>query len=314
MAHLAEELSLTDAFPCLRTYMPQDSMFSYSTAPNVHRGQRKLLLSEVEFLTQVHDSRILSTRCDGSAPPPPLPRFVCVYAGAYPCTHLEHLLQMYPNVNWILIDPRFINDKKHHWDRNRVAIYAHKFDDATAQAISEWASGRKPHHAILPSLQGLNGTDKVGFENLLFLSDIRSDAYNEISIALDMACQQRWFRGLYASAGLLKFRLPYCDADWNARYQEHHGVVPYLDGTIYLPIWGRPSTSECRLHVKRGCGIKNYDVRQHEERMAGFESLDRQKPYVFNGDLFSSWDEAAEKSVMAAYLKCMKQYGYTVKL
>jgi hypothetical protein len=311
-----EELRLGETFPSSREYMPQDSMFSYGTARNIHHGQIKLMLSEIEFLTQIHVSRHIKG-IDGTYPP--LPRLVCVYIGACPCQHLDKILKMFPNVSWILVDPRFGNAKfrwtQSHWDKKQVVVYPKLFDDSTAQAISEWSSGRKPNHVILPLLQGLDADQNdVGFENLLFISDIRSDAFDEHSIAMDMEYQSKWFKSLYASAGLLKFRLPYCNAKWYAEYQKHGGVYKYLDGIIFLPIWGCKSTSECRLHVKRGCGMKDYDVKKHEMRMAGFDANDRDKDYVFADHIYSSFDAAAEEFTMQTYLECMKQYGYTVSI
>lgn len=53
-----------------------------------HWGQRKLLLAEVEFLTQ-HAQ----------------PGITCVYAGAAPGTHIEFLAQLFPEVQFVLVDP-----------------------------------------------------------------------------------------------------------------------------------------------------------------------------------------------------------------
>jgi len=54
----------------------------------IHWGQRKLLLSEIEFLTHYSD---LST--------------LVVYAGAAPGSHITMLADMFPKHNFILYDP-----------------------------------------------------------------------------------------------------------------------------------------------------------------------------------------------------------------
>jgi hypothetical protein len=303
----SDELTINTAFPSSRIYMPQGSDLGYNTNHNVHDGQRKLLLSEIEFLTEV-----LSRRCDSSTTTHrSLPNLLCVYAGACPCTHLKKVLHMFPNVSWVLVDPRFKEGKYlTNWDKRRVAVCAHNFNDATAQEISSWVQGGgKSNSRMLPSLQGLDWDPNCGFQNLLFVSDIRSDSHNEVSIESDMENQARWFKLLHASAGLLKFRLPYCDERWYSEYLKHRGFTSYLDGTIHLPIWGPPSTSECRLHVQIGGGVKQYDVYKHEMRMAGFEADDRKRSYVFENKLYSSFDRAAEACTMHAYVRCMKDYA-----
>jgi len=307
-------------FPMACPYSKQGTPGGYSTTGNVHNGQRKLLLSEIEFLTQVLHIPILGLHSanDGKTFPP-LRRYLCVYAGACPCTHLDDLLELFPNICFVLVDPRFGSAEykryQTRWDTRRVAVCANVFDDNTAQAVAEWASGRHTHHWIHAKLKSLDlQQDEVGYDHLLFISDVRSDALDEHAIAKDMDAQQRWFRILYASAGLLKFRLPFCNDKWYKEYAQHNGVRSYLHGTIYLPIWGPPSTTECRLYVRRGCGVKNYSPKEHESIMAGFESHDRKQQYMVANRVFHSFDEAAEMSVLLAYQLCMSHYGYTARL
>jgi hypothetical protein len=55
-----------------------------------HWGQRKLLLSEIEFLTDWA----------------PLDRdSIVVYAGAAPGTHIAFLAEMFPRLSFVLVDP-----------------------------------------------------------------------------------------------------------------------------------------------------------------------------------------------------------------
>lgn len=53
-----------------------------------HWGQRKLMLSEVEFLTRFAE-----------------PNIICVYAGAAPGTHIAFLSELFPEVTFVLVDP-----------------------------------------------------------------------------------------------------------------------------------------------------------------------------------------------------------------
>ena len=132
-------------FPAPRPYMAQDAPGSYSTNSNVHDGQRKLLVSEIEFLTEVHLTRLHRYDApDGN--PPSLSHLLCVYPGSCPGKHIDRLLKMFPNVFFVLVDPRFGSKQyrayQTRWDNTRVAVCPHHFDDDTAHAIVEWTSGR----------------------------------------------------------------------------------------------------------------------------------------------------------------------------
>lgn len=284
-----------------------------STEHNEHNGQRKLLLSEVEFLTEVHLSRFYQNGVDHGTTPP-LPQLLCVYAGGCPGEHLDDILMMFPNVFFVIVDPRFSDThyKKYQnrWSKKRVAVCANHFDDGTAVAIAGWVSGRKDiDHWVHKKLNVLD-IKQVGYDDLFFISDIRSNAYDERAIARDMQAQSRWFKQLNASAGLLKFRLPFCTPEWFKRTKTTHGVYSYLDGVVFLPIYGPPSTTECRLYVRRGCKEKFYNPYIHECRMAEFETHDRQEHYSDGFQKFSSFDQVAEASVIHKYQYLMGKYGY----
>ncbi len=70
---------------------------SGSKAPNVHIGQAKLALGEFEELVKV---------VAGGAGP-----HVVIYAGSSPCTMLQVILDKFPTVNFVLIDPAPANIK-----------------------------------------------------------------------------------------------------------------------------------------------------------------------------------------------------------
>ena len=289
--------------------------YDNSTEHNRHNGQIKLLLSEVEFLTEVHLTRFYRNGvCHGTTPP--LPQFICVYAGGCPGHHIDDILNLFPNVFFVIIDPRF-NDRQYKkyqktWSAKRVAICAKHFDDGTAVAIAEWVSGRKvAHHWVHERLNTLHiKQEEVGYDNLLLISDVRTDAYNADAIDMDMQAQSRWFKQMNASAGLLKFRLPFCTKKWTETLSLHHGLYPYLDGVVFLPIYGPPSTTECRLYVRQGCKEIYYRVKDHESRMAAFETEDRKSHYTDEIQKFSSFDQAAEACVMHKYRFLMMKYGY----
>ncbi|KAJ1464920.1 hypothetical protein T484DRAFT_1596715, partial [Baffinella frigidus] len=70
---------------------------------------------------------------------------------------------------------------------------------------------------------------------------------NDNVIETEMTEQSAWFHIMEAKTGLMKFRMPYVNPAYLASKTQNY---EYMDGTVYLPIWGRRSTTECRLIVK----------------------------------------------------------------
>eukprot|EP01041_Mallomonas_annulata_P005607 gene5607-11321_t len=159
----------------------------------VHWGQRKLLLSEIEFLSKfAHDG------------------ITCVYAGAAPGTHITFLADLFPEVHFVLIDP------------------------------SDFSI--EPSSQITTRQEFMTDNIAKEFKNMrtLLISDIRSADWRimnnqqlEETIARDMQWQMDWHLHMSPIAALLKFRLPWFE-----------GITTYLDGDIYLPVWGPQTTTE----------------------------------------------------------------------
>lgn len=62
---------------------------------NYHVGQRKLLLNEIQFLSAFTDVY-------------PKNLELIIYIGAAPCEHLTYIQSLFPNKNFLLIDPNYI--------------------------------------------------------------------------------------------------------------------------------------------------------------------------------------------------------------
>ena len=60
----------------------------------IHWGQRKLLLSEIEFLTKFS-----------------VPGATVLYAGAAPGTHTLYLIELFPELKFVLVDPAPFSNK-----------------------------------------------------------------------------------------------------------------------------------------------------------------------------------------------------------
>jgi hypothetical protein len=286
-------------FPQPAQYFPQNER--RTSHRNQHFGQRKLLMSEVQLLTNVYRSI-----------PDKKTTLLVVYAGANPCDHLTVLIDAFPDVYYVLIDPAFKpNSHLKEWPVDRVAVCSECFDNRAATSVLNWRpnnnnvqTGRRHFiHNALDTLRFPDGWILDHAKNLLFVSDIRLNARNEQLIEQDMFDQEEWCRIIKPRAGLLKFRLPFVTPSFRNKYKEYNLKFPYMNGTVYLPIWGPRSTTECRLYVENSMLYEDviYDPVKHEEMMAGFNSINRPQQYTYNNIQYESFDYAAEALVWSQF-------------
>jgi|SRR5579862_1029264 len=230
-----------------------------------HWGQRKLFISELEFLSLYSK-----------------PGDLVVYAGAAPGTHTNFLSELFPNLSFFLVDPSPFIAK----ETNKIKIRQDFFTDETCKE----------------SLK-MN-------KSILFISDIRTgDPYKlsnievEKSIKNDMEMQKNWVKLLKPKASMLKFRLP-----WEA------GKTSYLDGKIFFPVWGRETTTECRLittleDLEKGEIL--YDNKKYEEQMFYFNRVTRVQyydhPFDFYEGLDHCYDCAAEIKIIHNFMRRVKK-------
>lgn len=215
----------------------------------LHWGQRKLLLSEIEFFS------IFA----------PLGAHV-IYAGSAPGTHIELLSKWFPTLKFTLVDPGKFTVK----ETERITTRQEFFTEDTAREFQ-------------PS------DPEARNDHMLFISDIRSvdslgSAPQEVEKGVwhDMEQQSNWHKILRPRASMLKFRLP-----WDASESPTPPLSPspclgsrgvfsfpfftvaatsrYLDGKVYLPIWGPQTTTESRL-VVTGFEDRDWDNKLYESR------------------------------------------------
>lgn len=201
-----------DLRSCLKTeYDPHAAQKLRNT--NKHMGQRKLLLSEIQLLTEHYAS--------GGRHPK------VVYVGAAPGTHLLLLSELFPNTQFVLYDgARFDPD----------LIGKRMFDLRTTFFTDEIC-------------KALMVESELSGKPILLVSDIRSDgggggaASFEQQVMWDMLSQKRWVQLIHPLLSLLKFRLPYTLG--------RDSSVPYLQGKLLFGIWPKKDSTETRLLVKR---------------------------------------------------------------
>jgi cap2 methyltransferase len=227
----------------------------------IHWGQRKLLLSEIEFFTLIGEKGLRDA--------------VVVYAGAAPGTHISYLASLFPYVSFILVDPAPFSIVP----TGKIEILQELFTDELARDLRQ------------------------AFDKIYFISDIRTadpDRHNEFQIETkvkhDMQAQMKWHRLLRSRRSMLKFRLPW---DFSRSV--------YLDGDIYLPVWGPQTTTECRLITGPDPdAVRVYDHKKYEEQMFYFNTVTRHSLYqhdVVCEGMDHCYDCKAEVDILYNYIK-----------
>ena len=188
-------------------------------------------MSEIEFLTKFGVS--------GST---------VVYAGAAPGTHIHYLIELFPELKFVLVDPAPFSSKL--TKSQRCLVRQELFTDDLAQEYAR--------------------CDKV-----LFVCDIRSCDYSLLSdpdvedkVLEDMRSQQRWHDIIQPIKSMLKFRLPWTQ-----------GCTEYLAGDVYLQAFGPTTTTETRL-VPYGHGRVLWNNKKYEEQMFYFNTVTRVARYA----------------------------------
>lgn len=193
---------------------------------NIHKGQRKLFLCELFYLTKIHELGLVK------------PDTTVVYVGAGPGHHLVDLISLFPSFTYHLYDTRF--------------------DDALTKMKNV-----KLHLQFFT----IDDCEKYVGKNIIFISDIRHPSmgdFNEPSaaqnpiIVRDQTMQAEWVRKIKPYATLLKFRLPWLDADQPYKY---------LDGQIYIQPYAPRNSTETRLLITDPDSEKSYSCKDYEDRM-----------------------------------------------
>ena len=197
-----------------------------------------------------------------------------MYAGAAPGTHIKYLAELFPTYRFFCVDPADFKLEP----TDRIEVRQEFFTEETVAELH-----RRP-------------------EPKLFVSDIRTgdpkvqnNKEVEEAVKFDQELQKNWVLQLKPKASMLKFRLP-----WEA------GTTTYLKGDIFLPIWGRETTTETRL-ISRGpeFPLVDYDNRKYEEQCFHFNRVTRVQWYEHDSlakGMDHCYDCAAEDLVLTRYL------------
>lgn len=147
---------------------PYDSAYVQSKKIQ-HKGQRKLLLSEIDFLA--------NTSKDNDT---------VIYVGAGPGYHINLLSDMFPKLNFILYDERemFVNKKN-------VVKHRKLFTDSEAKT---YVDEKKINILFISDIRTLKSINKKEHEN---------------NIYKNMMMQKKWIEIIKPKYSMVKFRIPF---------------------------------------------------------------------------------------------------------
>lgn len=294
-----------DIKECL-LYQPNTS----KTNMGLHIGQRKLLLSEVQFLTKNHIK-------------------YCIYAGSAP-GHKTHFLSiLFPEIKFILIDPNIFNLVIADIPNNsKITHRTHKHDDII-HIFHEYPTGsniylnnknpnaytkkenadlitfiKNSNHKIFIIEDYMNAKLADLLSNLgknTFISDIRSGVTgvpNDFDIIWNTSMVYNWINVLKPEYTMVKFRIPYYNKkenleDWKHVYKDDF-VISKKFGTdflldykkhqfkmskcdLYLQAWKGPTSTEMRGYIskKNINNIVNYNVKTIENKLFYYNKINR---------------------------------------
>ena len=170
----SRQTELERDLPFTRQLLPDSPALPYHRRRNesktvIHWGQRKLLLSEIEFLNMYgHLSNLV------------------VYAGAAPGTHMNYLIDAFPTHHFVCVDPARFSIRPN----ARVELRNELFTDEMA---------REFERARCLFVCDIRSADSS--------ADNADDV--EVHVEEDMMAQQQWHKLMRPVKSLLKFRLPW---------------------------------------------------------------------------------------------------------
>lgn len=230
----------------------------------IHIGQRKLLLSEIEFLT-----RILKLE------PGP---FTLLYIGAAPGQHIPLLSDMFPEVKFILYDPAPFAIK----ETDKIKIHQKLFTDQELE--------NHRYHPALLLVSDIRSAPRQNYQNA---EDVDPEFEDEVRKNLEQ--QKKWVLELKPMRSLLKFRLPFTAP-------EEQATTEYFDGVIFFQAYPPAQSAETRLEVSRMKMIP-YSHTKYEQQMFYFNTVYRPQSFVhYNRKYGWSYDTIREFYILKKYL------------
>lgn len=242
----------------------------------IHWGQRKLLLTLIQFLSLFWD-------------PKKVPKPIVVYAGAAPGTNIAIVSQLFPEIEFHLYDPAPFKIRP----SGRIHLYQQYFEDGDAK---KWA-GRKDVFFV----SDIRTADYQKTRNL--------DEY-ENQIQKDMNMQMVWVQIINPSQAHLKLRFPYTGGGrpshvnylygyvlkqpWAPQTTTETRLVPVRDnsGNWITAEWSSQKYQDQLFY-------HNVIIREQFKYLNPFDNKDTP---IDSPELLNDWDSRTEAQIWMDYL------------
>lgn len=224
-----------------------------------HWGQRKLLLSEILFLTKV-----LNTKDEDRT---------VVYVGSAKGTHIKILVDMFPNLKFELYDPNDYDDIL--YSIPNIKIYQQYFTDEDAKKYTN------QNIIFISDIRTV--PENIDKANEKFVYDFQS----EVMKNQDM--QKRWVEIINPYYSMLKFKCPYPELGKPLLYK-------YIKGEVFKQVWAPITSTETRLLIKQkdNYTLQDYDIIKHERQLAYFNLV---RQYDFSNEKVDFLDNLTLKDI-----------------
>jgi hypothetical protein len=268
--------------------------------PGIHIGQRKLFLSEVQYLTEVMTTLDPSKKVE-----------YVLYAGSAPSNKQYYLSVLFPNVKFILVDPAKFNinvDGTSHIKSPHPTIeylkssYGGKDAGVPVNKWVEYISNNKTVKTFLIEDYMTDDYAKLFAPlNVHLISDIRSNEHrtkdntpNDLDVIWNMALQYIWVKIMNPKSVLFKFRTPYYEIPkieplevekLTFEKAKEYGIdfikdfnskkFVYLDGKINIQAWPGQSSSETRLISYPPYALREYSYNDYEDKLFYYNTVMR---------------------------------------
>lgn len=298
-----------------------------STLRVATNGRRKLLTTEISFLSEHLDAKSQ--------------RATVVYIGAAPGIHIHLLSILFPNVVFMLFDPRPFKIQTTHGGSFHTRAKSKRIIEArlipqeflaNASSVSNYATSHE-HRIVLFNHTFTNDHARAYGDCDFVWSDIRTRAYgadgpHDADILYDLSMQHCWVSMMKPHAFMLKFRLPFYrkvdlksvetmrsrgDVMQALSLSQVHGIdlltdyvtrkIRYLDGKLLLQPWVGDGSAETRL-VSSCMSIKAYDTTAYERTMAYYNKVLRTSIYINSMfDKQEGFDQCNDCSLEASIIR-----------
>jgi hypothetical protein len=240
---------------------------------NLHLGQRKLLLSEIQLLNSYYKKRKTHP--------------TLIYIGAAIGSHLLILARLFPDVKFVLYDGAQFDKRLKHNKNFEINEGTQGF--FTTEKCKELAK-------------------KYAKESILFVSDIRlTESDFEGGVMRDMDLQKEWVKIMKPEYSLLKFRMPYTLKHGDS-IQYLKGDIMY--GIWPKPLSGETRLFVKKANIDV---VKKYSFKKYEESMFFHNKWTRQycnssrlaSPYYC-----PCYDCESERTIIDTYVKNPQSVHY----